>query len=49
VERLGVDIECLSGNLIGPAAVVSNAASDSTNVPLSHFDGLAIVQGFNSS
>jgi hypothetical protein len=44
VEHVRVDINRLALDLVGPAAVVPDAADDSTDVAAGHGDGLAIVE-----
>lgn len=47
-EGLGVGVNGLTGDLVGPATVVAQAASGSGDVALGHGDGLAVVQSLNS-
>ncbi len=49
VERFGVDVDGLAVNLIGKATIVSGAASNSANIATSQGNGLAIVEGLDSS
>lgn len=44
MEHVGGNVNGLALNLVGPAAVVSDAGSDGANVTLGHGDGLAIVE-----
>ena len=49
MEHIGGDVERLALNLISPASIVAEAANNGANVGLSHGDGLAIVERFDSS
>lgn len=44
MEHLGVDVNRLSVNLVGPAGVVADALDDGTDVAAGHGDGLAVVE-----
>jgi hypothetical protein len=44
VEHVGLDIDGLASDLVGPASVVANAANNSTDVTTGHVDGLSVVQ-----
>lgn len=47
-EGLRVLVNGLTGDLVGPATVVAQAAGGSGNIALGHGDGLAVVQSLNS-
>jgi hypothetical protein len=44
VEHVWVDIDRLALDLVGPAAVVPDAANDGADVAAGHGDGLAVVE-----
>lgn len=46
-EGLVVGVDSLTGDLVGPATVVAQAASGIGNVTLGQGDGLAVVEGLN--
>ena len=47
VECLGIGLNDLAMNLVGPAAVVSEASGAHTDIDLGHAERFAIVQGLN--
>lgn len=47
VEHVGVNVEGLASDLVGPATKVSQDTDNGTNVTAGHGDGLAIVQGLD--
>lgn len=49
VEHVGLNINGLSGNLVGPAGVVPQAANDGTDISSSVANGLAVVERLDSS
>lgn len=46
-ESLGVGVDGLTGDLVGPATVVAQAAGGIGNVALGHGDGLAVVESLD--
>lgn len=46
-ESLGVGVDGLTVDLVGPASVVADTANSHTQVNLGHGEGLAVVQGLN--
>jgi hypothetical protein len=49
VQHLGVNVDSLALNLVGPSTVVADAGNDSTDVTAGHADRLAIVKRLNGS
>ena len=47
-KSIGVSVDNLSLDLVGPASVVSQAASNHADVNFCHADGLTIVEGLDS-
>lgn len=48
-EGLGVSVNGLASDLIGPATVVAQAAGSIGNIDLGHGDGLAVIEGLDGS
>jgi len=48
-EGIRVGIDNLALDLVGPASVVSQAASNGTNISLGHAKSLAVIERLNSS
>lgn len=47
-ECIGVGVDDLALNLVGPASIVSQTASNHADVDLCHSNGLSVVERFNS-
>lgn len=48
MEGLGVNIDGLALDLVGPAAIVPQASDNGINITTSHGDGLAVVERLDS-
>lgn len=48
VEHVGLDIDGLSLDLVGPAGIVSESANDGGNIATGVVDGLSVVERLNS-
>jgi hypothetical protein len=48
VEHVGLDINGLSLDLVGPAGIVSESANDGGNIATGVADGLSVVERLNS-
>jgi hypothetical protein len=48
-KGISICVDDLALNLVGPATVISQAASNHTNITLGHSKSLSIVQRLNSS
>jgi hypothetical protein len=49
VEHVGGNVNGLASDLVGPSTVVAEAGNDGTDVAAGHGDGLAVVEGLDSS
>lgn len=49
VEHVGVHVDGLANNLVGPAGIVPDAANDGGDITTSKGDGLSVVERLNSS